>query len=54
VERLLPQRTVYEPDAARHARYRELFEVWHGVSRGLLPHFDRLAEVTESWAEAGA
>ena len=46
VERLLPRRTVFEPDPARHAHYRDLFEVWHGISRGLLPHFDRLAAVT--------
>jgi xylulokinase len=43
VERLLPRRTTYEPDDARHARYGELFEVYHDVSRGLLPQFDRLA-----------
>ena len=46
VERLLPRRTVFEPDRARHAHYRDLFEVWHGISRGLLPQFDRLAAVT--------
>jgi len=46
VERLLPNRTVFEPDPARHAHYRDLFEVYHGISRGLLPHFDRLAAVT--------
>ncbi len=46
VERLLPRRTVFEPDPARHAHYRDLFEVWHGISRGLLPQFDRLAAVT--------
>ncbi len=45
VERLLVQRTTLEPDLARHARYRELFEVWHGISRAMLPHFDRLAAV---------
>ncbi len=43
VERLLPSRTVFEPDAARHARYGELFEVYREVSRGLLPAFDHLA-----------
>lgn len=46
VERLLPQRTTFEPDPARHARYQELFEVYHDVSRGLLPQFDRLATLT--------
>jgi xylulokinase len=48
VERLLPTRTVFEPDPARHAHYRDLFEVWHGISRGLLPHFDRLAATTSA------
>ncbi len=43
VERLLPNRTTFEPDPARHARYAELFAVYHEVSRGLLPAFDHLA-----------
>lgn len=47
VERILKRRTVFEPDRARHARYRELFEVWYEASRGLLPTFDRLAGVVE-------
>jgi xylulokinase len=46
VERLLPQRTTFEPDPARHSRYQELFEVYHDVSRGMLPQFDRLATLT--------
>ena len=46
VERLLPRRTVFEPDPARHAQYQDLFEVYHAVSRGLLPQFDRLAAVS--------
>ena len=46
VERLLPQRLIFEPDPARHARYAELFEVYLGLSRGLLPTFDRLAAIT--------
>lgn len=45
VDRLLVRRTTLEPDPARHARYRELFEVWHGVSRAMLPQFDRMAAV---------
>jgi len=45
VERLLPRRTTFEPDAGRHARYLELFEVYRDLSRGLLPTFDRLATV---------
>jgi xylulokinase len=43
VERLLPNRTTFEPDPARHARYADLFEVYREVSRGLLPAFDHLA-----------
>ena len=50
VDRLLPSRTVYAPDPGRHARYAELFDVWHGVSRGLLPHFDRLAAINSKGA----
>jgi len=50
VERMLPERRVYEPDPARHARYAELFEVYLGLSRGLLPTFDRLAAVTTAWS----
>lgn len=45
VERLLPGRTVFEPDPVRHAHYRELFEVYLGVSRGNLAQFDRLAAI---------
>jgi len=45
VERLLPNRTTFEPDAGRHAHYQGLFEVYHDLSRGLLPTFDRLAAV---------
>jgi xylulokinase len=43
VERLLSTRTTFEPDAARHARYADLFAVYHEVSRGLLPAFDHLS-----------
>ena len=43
VDRLLPRRTTFEPDPASHARYQEVFEVYHDVSRGLLTQFDRLA-----------
>jgi xylulokinase len=45
VERLLTRRTTWEPDPARHARYAELFEVWHGLSRAMLPQFERMAAV---------
>ncbi len=50
VERMLPERRVYEPDPMRHARYAELFDVYLGLSRGLLPTFDRLAAVTAGWS----
>jgi sugar (pentulose or hexulose) kinase len=46
VERLLPNRTTLEPHSERHALYAELFEVYHEVSRGLLPAFDHLATAT--------
>ncbi len=36
VEQLLPNRRVYEPDLANHARYRELFAVYHRLSRNTL------------------
>ncbi len=45
VERLLTARSTVEPDAARHARYRELFEVWQGLSRAMLPQFEHMAAV---------
>lgn len=45
VERLLPNRQVYEPSAARHALYEELFDVYMSVSRKLLPDFDKLASI---------
>ncbi len=45
VERLLVRRTTVEPDPSRHARYRELFDAWRGLSRAMLPQFDRLAAV---------
>jgi xylulokinase len=43
VERLLPQRQVFEPSAARHAVYAELFGLYRDLSRKLLPDFERLA-----------
>jgi sugar (pentulose or hexulose) kinase len=48
VERLLPRRQVYEPGAARHGLYEELFGVYYSVSRGLLADFERLAEITRA------
>ena len=46
IERLLPRRTTFEPDAGRHARYEAMFEVYHTASRGLLATFDRLQALT--------
>lgn len=43
VENLLPRRRVFEPDAQNHARYLELFDIYHSVSQKLLPDFETLA-----------
>jgi xylulokinase len=45
VERLLPQRTVYEPSPERHALYEDLFGVYMSVSRKLLEDSGRLAAI---------
>jgi len=45
VERLLPNRQVFEPSAERHAVYEDLFGVYMSISRKLLPDFDRLAAI---------
>ncbi len=45
VENLLVQRTTFDPVPTHHARYRETFDVWRGISRTLLPHFERMAAV---------
>ena len=42
VERLLPQRIVYEPDPQRHTRYQELFKVYLGLVENLMPNFEQL------------
>ncbi len=47
VERLLPQRQVFEPSAERHALYEDLFGVYYSVSRRLLEDFDRLAALMQ-------
>ena len=47
VERLLPQRQVFEPSAERHALYEDLFGVYYNVSRRLLDDFDRLAAIIQ-------
>ncbi len=50
VERLLPQRQVFEPSPERHALYQELFQVYRSVSRKLLDDFDALAEINHKYA----
>ena len=52
IERLLPRRTTFEPDAGRHARYEAMFEVYHTASRGLLATFDRLARAAGGASDA--
>ncbi len=43
VERLLPNRQVYEPSAERHALYEDLFGLYRELSRKLLTDFEHLA-----------
>lgn len=43
VERLLPNRQVFEPSPDHHARYNELFQVYRSVSRKLMDDFAHLA-----------
>ncbi len=50
VERLLPQRQVFEPSPERHALYQDLFQVYRSVSRKLLADFDTLAEINRKYA----
>ena len=45
VERLLPQRQVFEPSPERHALYDDLFGLYREVSRQSLEDFDRLADI---------
>ena len=45
VERLLPERRVFEPSPSRHALYRELFEVYRSASRKLLVECEELAAI---------
>jgi xylulokinase len=45
VERLLPQRRVFEPSPSRHALYGELFEVYRRASRKLLAEFEDLGAI---------
>ncbi len=43
VERLLPNRHVYEPSSRRHALYEDLFGLYRDLSRKLLTDFEHLA-----------
>jgi xylulokinase len=45
VERLLPQRQVFEPSPANHALYQELFGIYRRVSRKLMDDFEQLAAI---------
>ncbi len=47
VERLLPNRQVFEPSAKRHALYEDLFGIYRRISRRLLADFDDLAAVEQ-------
>ena len=53
VERLTPNRQVFEPDPARHALYADLFEVYRSISRRLLDDYDQLASISRKYALAG-
>ena len=45
VNSLLPNRRTFEPSQENHERYKELFEVYHSVSRKLLEDFDNLDKI---------
>jgi xylulokinase len=45
---LLPIRQVFEPSAGRHALYRELFGVFHSLSRKLMDDFAKLDTITRN------
>ncbi|MBI5668326.1 MAG: carbohydrate kinase [Chloroflexi bacterium] len=53
VERLLPQRQVFEPSPQRHALYQDIFQVYRNVSRKLLGDFDELAAVMQRYSPNG-
>jgi xylulokinase len=50
VERLLPNRRVYEPSPAQHAMYQELFEVYARLSGQLKETFAQLAGVSQKYS----
>lgn len=45
VERLLPNRQVFEPSPDNHALYQELFRVYRSISRKLADDFEQLASI---------
>ena len=45
VEKLLPNRRVFEPNPEHVARYSELFAIYRRVSRGLLAEMAALAKL---------
>jgi xylulokinase len=45
VEKLLPQRQVFEPNAERHALYEKMFDVYMSVSQKLLPDFEQMSRL---------
>lgn len=45
VNSLLPKRRTFEPSQKNHERYRELFQVYHSVSRKLLEDFENLDKI---------
>jgi sugar (pentulose or hexulose) kinase len=51
VEKLLPQRQIFEPSPTRHALYEELFQIYRRVSRKLLEDFDQLTSITQKYAQ---
>ncbi|HML20620.1 MAG TPA: FGGY family carbohydrate kinase [Aggregatilinea sp.] len=53
VERLLPQRQVYEPSPEHHAMYEDLFGVYRSVSRKALDDFERLDAIARKHGLAG-
>ena len=46
VERLLPQRQVFEPSPDRHRLYEDLFGVYMDISSKLMEDFNHMAEIT--------
>ncbi len=47
VERLLPNRQVFDPSPERHAIYENLFSIYLDISRKSLETFDRLAAICQ-------